>query len=100
MCLVSRQDAGTACGHQWSVIDHQPWARAVSMAEAGQQKALLVLDASWQEVERIPLELGPRFHALSAASPQLPPDLRPGDRSAHERVILIWAAGPHAPGNY
>ena len=52
----------------------------MSMSEAGQRKALLVLDADWREVERLPLDVGPRFHALSSAAPALPPGLRQGDR--------------------
>ncbi|KAL3150757.1 hypothetical protein ABBQ32_000532 [Trebouxia sp. C0010 RCD-2024] len=52
----------------------------VSRSEAGQQKHLLVLDSDWQELERIPLDLGPRHFALTSASPALPADLRPGDK--------------------
>ncbi|KAL3137671.1 hypothetical protein ABBQ38_004946 [Trebouxia sp. C0009 RCD-2024] len=52
----------------------------VSRSEAGQQKHLLVLDSNWQELERIPLDLGPRHFALTSASPALPADLRPGDK--------------------
>lgn len=53
---------------------------AVSRGEAGQQKHLLVLDSNWHELERIPLDLGPRHFALTSASPALPADLRPGDK--------------------
>jgi len=53
---------------------------AVSRSEAGQQKELLVLDSDWQEIERIPLDLGPRHFALTSASPALPADLRSGDK--------------------
>lgn len=53
---------------------------AVSRSEAGQQKALVVLDSNWRETERVPIDIGPRFHTLSSAKPQLPPDLRQGDR--------------------
>lgn len=53
---------------------------AVSRSEAGQQKELLVLDSNWQELERIPLDVGPRHFALSSATPALPADLRPGDK--------------------
>ncbi|KAL0033719.1 hypothetical protein WJX77_002381 [Trebouxia sp. C0004] len=52
----------------------------VSRSEAGQQKELLVLDSNWQELERIPLDIGPRHFALSSATPALPADLRPGDK--------------------
>ncbi|KAL0053768.1 hypothetical protein WJX82_010500 [Trebouxia sp. C0006] len=52
----------------------------VSRSEAGQQKELLVLDSNWQELERIPLDVGPRHFALSSATPALPADLRPGDK--------------------
>lgn len=53
---------------------------AVSRSEAGQQKALLVLDSDWRETDRIPLDIGPRFHTLSSAQPDFPADLRSGDR--------------------
>ncbi len=53
---------------------------AVSRSEAGQQKALLVLDSDWRETDRIPLDIGPRFHSLSSAQPDFPTDLRAGDR--------------------
>ena len=56
------------------------WWCAVSRSEAGQQKELLVLDSNWQELERIPLDVGPRHFALSSATPALPADLRPGDK--------------------
>jgi hypothetical protein len=62
------------------------------MAEAGQQKALLVLDRHWAELERIELDIGPRFHALSSAAPQLPPGLRAGDR----RAALVRVSLPTA----
>ncbi|KAK9831419.1 hypothetical protein WJX81_003210 [Elliptochloris bilobata] len=52
----------------------------VSRSEAGQQKALLVLDAAWREVERIPLDLGARHFSLASAVPALPAHLRSGDR--------------------
>ncbi|BDA43191.1 hypothetical protein COCOBI_04-2030 [Coccomyxa sp. Obi] len=52
----------------------------VSRSEAGQQKALLVLDSDWRETDRIPLDVGPRFHILSTAEPGFPADLRKGDR--------------------
>lgn len=53
---------------------------AVSRSESGQQKALLLLDAAWQEVERIPLDVGARHFSLASAAPALPSDLRAGDR--------------------
>ncbi|KAK9914871.1 hypothetical protein WJX75_001641 [Coccomyxa subellipsoidea] len=52
----------------------------VSRSETGQQKALLVLDSDWRETDRIPLDIGPRFHTLSSAQPDFPADLRSGDR--------------------
>lgn len=57
----------------------------MSRSETGQAKELLVLNSSWQEVETIPLDIGPRFFDLPAASASdaagdLPPDLRQGDR--------------------
>lgn len=53
---------------------------AVSRSESGQQKALLLLDAAWREVERIPLDMGARHFSLASAAPALPADLRAGDR--------------------
>ncbi len=52
----------------------------VSRSEAGQQKALLVLDTDWRELERIPLDLGARHFSLASAVPEVPSDLRAGDR--------------------
>ena len=52
----------------------------MSRSEAGQQKALLVLDSDWRETDRIPLDVGPRFHMLASAQPEFPADLRKGDR--------------------
>lgn len=52
----------------------------VSRSEAGQQKALLVLDTEWRELERIPLDLGARHFSLASAVPEVPYDLRAGDR--------------------
>ncbi len=63
-----------------SFFDAHLCACAVSRSEAGQQKELLVLDSNWQELERIPLDLGPRHFALTSVSPVLPADLRPGDK--------------------
>ena len=57
-----------------------------SMAEAGQQKALLVLDAAaqWAVAEEVPLDAGPRHHVLrrppTADLDALAPALRRGDR--------------------
>ena len=53
----------------------------MSRGEAEQEKALLVLEAgSWKEVERIPLDLGPRHFSATAAGAQPPATLRPGDK--------------------
>ena len=52
----------------------------MSRSESGQQKALLLLDAAWQEVERIPLDVGARHFSLASAAPTLPAGLRAGDR--------------------
>lgn len=71
----------------------------VSRAEAGQQKALVVLrglsDASpsssspdafaeprhdWAEIARVPLDVGPRHFDLRGLEPETPEGLRPGDR--------------------
>ena len=53
---------------------------AVSRGEAGQAKALLVLDERWQPVDAIPLDVGPRHFTLSCHTPALPDGLRSGDR--------------------
>ena len=53
---------------------------AVSRSEAGQAKALVVLDSDWQELERIPLDVGPRHFNLTGHQPVLPPDLRAADK--------------------
>jgi hypothetical protein len=54
---------------------------AVSRGEAEQEKALLVLETgSWKEVERIPLDLGPRHFSATAAGAEPPAALRPGDK--------------------
>uniref|UniRef100_A0A061SMF6 Calcineurin-like phosphoesterase domain-containing protein n=1 Tax=Tetraselmis sp. GSL018 TaxID=582737 RepID=A0A061SMF6_9CHLO len=50
----------------------------VSRSEAGQVKALSVLDADWRHVDAIRLDLGPRFFVASAADP--PQRVRRGDR--------------------
>ena len=54
-------------------------AAAVSRSEAGQAKALLVLDQDFALVEQIPLDIGPRHFAAASGAPP-PQDLRPGDR--------------------
>jgi len=57
-----------------------------SMAEAGQRKALLVLDRErgWAVEDEVPLDLGPRHHVLRAPLHEqlltLAPALRQGDR--------------------
>ena len=83
------------------------------MSEAGQQKALLVLDANqgWKSVKQVALSLGPRHHLISAAAANAPPaaskeawqaiacerlealapDLRSGDR------ILVVVSDPDDP---
>jgi hypothetical protein len=68
-----------------------------SMSEAGQDKALLVVDASqgWAVSETIPLDLGPRHHVLTSPAAaelqELAQGLRPGDR------VLVLADEPDAP---
>jgi len=87
----------------------------VSRAEAGQQKALVVLqglvsDSSssssspnsstrtfveprhdWSEVARVPLDVGPRHFDLRGLEPETPQGLRPGDRV---RWILPAGSSP------
>ncbi|KAK9830414.1 hypothetical protein WJX72_011641 [[Myrmecia] bisecta] len=52
----------------------------VSRSEAGQEKALLLLNREWQVVERISLDVGPRHYNLSTQAATLPAGVRPGDR--------------------
>ncbi|KOO28335.1 hypothetical protein Ctob_004649 [Chrysochromulina tobinii] len=65
-----------------------------SMAEAGQRKALLVLDRErgWAVEDEVPLDLGPRHHVLRAPLHEqlltLAPALRQGDR------LLLLSAEP------
>lgn len=64
------------------------------MAEAGQEKALLVLDrhSGWEVVEELPLDLGPRHHILHAPAAseltELSSALRQGDR-----VLVVTDGG-------
>ena len=66
------------------------------MAEAGQEKALLVLDrhSGWEVVEELPLDLGPRHHILHAPAAseltELSSALRQGDRVRGHR----WRCDP------
>ena len=48
---------------------------AVTRAEAGQRKRLLLLDrsAGWDAVDQLPLDIGPRYFAAAAARPPAPP---------------------------
>lgn len=62
----------------------------MSRSEAGQQKALLVLDANWAVEEEIPLDIGPRHFDAAQEAPLdaselsqtscIPEGLRAGDR--------------------
>ena len=67
------------------------------MAEAGQRKALLVLDRArgWAVEEEIALDEGPRHHVLSSPPAErlskLAPSLRQGDR------VLVLSAEPEQP---
>ena len=53
---------------------------AVSRSEAGQVKALLILDKDFAVVEQIPLDIGPRYFAVEPGSAPPPEGLRTGDR--------------------
>lgn len=53
---------------------------AVSAAEEGQHKALLVLDAHFNIEDTIPLDIGRRHHTLADAQAAWPADLRAGDK--------------------
>ena len=55
---------------------------AVSANEAGQDKRLVVLNAEYEHVETIPLDVGPRHFQLHGILPDLPPRLRAADRCA------------------
>ena len=61
-----------------------------SMAEAGQRKALLVLDrtAGWALEEEIPLDVGPRHHVVRTPSDTELNELRGGLR-AGDRVLVL-----------
>jgi len=53
----------------------------VSRSEAGQEKALLVLESgSWKELERVSLDLGPRYWSATAAAAPPSAAMRRGDR--------------------
>ena len=63
----------------------------MSRSEAGQSKELLILDSSWQEVEVVPLVIGPRFFDLLASpDPEANSlaDLRQGDRSSCAALLI------------
>lgn len=81
-----------------SVVEYVGSPYQVSRAEAGQRKALVVLqglpDSSpspslsaeieprhdWSELTRVPLDVGPRHFDLRGLEPEAPEGLRPGDR--------------------
>ena len=54
--------------------------RAVTKGEAGQDKALIILDKHYQILRTVPLVIGPRFYTLSEPETPLPDLLRAGDR--------------------
>ena len=64
----------------------------VSLSEAGQAKRLMLLDANWTPLQEIPLDLGPRYFALSGAAAAPPAGLRAGDR-------VRWTLEPAAAGS-
>ena len=53
---------------------------AVTAAEAGQAKELLVLDDKFEVVDTIPISIGPRNFVLLEGSTDVPSGLRKGDR--------------------
>lgn len=65
----------------------------VSAAEAGQNKMLFVLDRmkSWQIIERIPIDVGPRHFIVDYAAPHVLPNMRSGDR-----ISVLSARGDNA----
>lgn len=85
-----------------AVVEYVGSPYQVSRAEAGQRKALVVLQGlsdslpsssssfassaeieplhDWSEVARVPLDVGPRHFDLRGLEPEVPEGLRPGDR--------------------
>lgn len=57
-----------------------------SLSEAGQQKSLLVLDAEWSCVERIPLYIGRRHFLSTSLEDLLALDVVGGESSVHSAV--------------
>ena len=66
---------------------------AVTAGEAGQDKALLILDAQFRVLREVPLDVGPRHFNLPAPGAALPADLRQGDRRAALVLGRCWACG-------
>lgn len=50
------------------------------MNEAGQSKRLVVLVFDYQQIEEIPLDIGPRHFYIEGAQQAMPQGLRAGDR--------------------
>ncbi len=72
---------------------------AVTRAEAGQQKRLLLLDrvAGWEAVEELPLDLGPRYFA-AAAKPAAAPAAPVEASEVGEEVAPVFVAAEAAAG--
>lgn len=52
---------------------------AVTQAEHGQEKHLVVLNTKWQVVDKIPISIGPRYHRIDEENAEIPPTIRSGD---------------------
>lgn len=83
-CVLAQCDTAPAAPEMPAAPAPPP---AVSRSEAGQPKALLVLDAQegWRVVEEVPLDVGPRHYEAGAENLQGLLGggmLRPGDRCA------------------
>ena len=53
----------------------------MSWGESGQQKALLVLDKNFKQIDSIPIAIGPRYFTFQSSNARVPPEIRSGDRS-------------------
>ncbi|CAD7699660.1 unnamed protein product [Ostreobium quekettii] len=63
----------------------------VSMSEGGEKKQLLILDKEWRVESTMDLDLGPRHYQLASTSPDIPANMRRGDR-------VRWTIPSSAPG--
>lgn len=59
---------------------------AVTLAERGQNKHLVILNTEWQEVDKVPLDIGPKHYKINGVNPEIPEKLRKGDKLRWEIV--------------